>query len=267
VQPRATPTPLDDAPPNGLVVFVTDFGEADTYAAQMIGALLRTNPRARVAAQYHAVPPQHVAAGAEALAELVAAFPVGTTFVTVVDPGVGSERAILAATAGGMFHIAPDNGVLAALLDADPTAEVVRLPQDESRSATFHGRDLMTPAAGRLTRGEPLRALGEPTRDWVRLDRPAIERRPDGVIVGRVVKADRFGNLLTDVSRRDCPKPATATLGDRTVPIGRTYADAAPGEPIAVVGSNDRWEIAVRNGSAAEAFDAPEGTAVRFDPA
>ena len=268
--PRARPSPLDELRPNGAVVLVTDFGTTDTYAAQLAGALLATDPQARVVAQYHAVPPQDVPAGAEALAELVAAFPPGTTFVTVVDPGVGTDRAILAASAGGMFQIAPDNGLLAGPLDADPAAEVVRLadppPGAHAGSVTFHGRDRMAPAAGRLTRGEPLRALGEPATEWVRLERPPIETLDDGAVVGRVVRADGFGNLLTDVPGDACPRANSATLGGREVPVGRTYADANEGEPIALIGSNGRWEIAVRNGSAAQEFLTGEGDPVRFDP-
>lgn len=243
---------------------MTDFGTADTYAAQMIGSLLAADPRARVAAQFHAVPPQNKPAGADALAELVAAFPPGTTFVTVVDPGVGTGRPVLAAAAGGTFHVAPDNGLLAALLDVDPAAAVVRLPVPGGSSATFHGRDVMAPAAGRLTRGEPLSALGEPTTDWVRLDRPEPFAAGDGTVLGVVTRADRFGNLLTNVPRSACPSAASATLAGRTVPAGRTYADAAPGEPLALIGSNGRWEIAVRNGDAAAAFGAEPGDAVTF---
>ncbi|NNJ25695.1 SAM hydrolase/SAM-dependent halogenase family protein [Alienimonas chondri] len=249
--PRATPVPLDDDPPNGAVVFVTDFGTTDTYAAQMVGALMRVDPRARVAAEHHAVPPQDVPAGSEALAELVAAFPAGVTFVAVVDPGVGSDRPILAARAGGMFFVAPDNGLLAPFFSADPSAEIVQLSQGESRSRTFHGRDLMAPAAGRLTRGEPLRALGEPVAEWAPLERPGPESQADGTIVGRVVRSDRFGNLLTNVSRRACPAPASVRIADRAVPVGATYADVPVGGLVALIGSNDRWEIAVRNGSAA----------------
>ena len=263
---RARPAPLDELRPSGAVVLVTDFGTTDTYAAQLAGALLRTDPRARVAAQYHAVPPQEVAAGAEALAELVAAFPPGTTFVTVVDPGVGTDRAILAASAGGMFHVAPDNGLLAGLLDADPAAEVVRLDEIDAGSVTFHGRDRMAPAAGRLTRGEPLRALGEPVTEWVRLDRPPVETLSNGAVVGRIARADGFGNLLTNVPGDACPRATSATLGGREVPVGRTYADVPEGEPLALIGSNGRWEIAVRNGSAAQEFLIGEGDPVRFDP-
>ena len=266
---RARPSPLDELRPSGAVVFVTDFGTTDTYAAQLAGGLLKADPRARVVAQYHAVPPQDVAAGAGALAELVAAFPPGTTFVTVVDPGVGTDRAILAASAGGMFHVAPDNGLLAGLLDADPAAEVVRLadppPGAHAGSVTFHGRDRMAPAAGRLTRGEPLRALGEPVTEWVRLDRPPVETLDDGAVVGRIARVDWFGNLLTNVPGTVCPQARTATLGGRTVPVGRTYADVKEGEPIALIGSNGRWEIAVRNGSAVQELSTAEGDPVRFD--
>ena len=262
--PLAVPTPLEGAGANGAVVFLTDFGTADTYAAQLAGALLKADPRARVAAACHAVPPQDVAAGAEMLAELVAAFPPGTTFVTVVDPGVGTDRAVLAAAAGGMFHVAPDNGLLGALLDADPAAEVVRLPPPAGGSRTFHGRDQMTPAAGRLTRGEPLFALGEPTTDRVRLAPPAVETLTGGAVVGRVVRADWFGNLLTNVPGSACPGARAASLAGRTVPTGKTYADAAAGAPLALIGSNGRWEIAVRNGSAARELGAGEGDEVAF---
>ena len=265
--PRAAPTPAGPPPPpSGAVVFVTDFGESDTYAAQMAGALLKADPRARVVAGFHAVPPQDVAAGADALAELVAAFPPGTTFVTVVDPGVGTGRAVLAASAGGMFHVAPDNGLLAALLDGDPAARAVRLPPHAGEYATFHGRDVMAPAAGRLTRGEPLEALGEATTEWARLDRPGVERLDGGAVVGRIMRADRFGNLITNVPRSACPGAKRVVVGGRTVPVGRMYADVPAGEPVALVGSNGRWEVAVRNGSAAQEFLCREGDPVRFDP-
>ena len=264
--PRATPTPLDDAPPSGDVAFVTDFGTTDTYAAQMVGALLTANPRARVVAQHHAVPPQDVTAGAEALGELAAAFPPGTTFVAVVDPGVGTDRAVLAARAGGRFFVAPDNGLLSATLAADPAAEAVRLDQSAARSRTFHGRDLMAPAAGRLTRGTPLRMLGEPTATWVSLDVTPPRRRPDGAVVGRVVRADRFGNLLIDVSARLCPDAASATLAGRTVPAAGTYADVPAGAPLALIGSNGRWEIAVRDGNAAAALGVGPSESVLFTP-
>ena len=264
--PRATPTPLEEAPPNGLVVFLSDFGTADTYAAQMVGALLTVDPHARVAAGYHAVPPQDVEAGADALCELAAAFPPGTTFVAVVDPGVGTGRTVLAARTGGRLFVAPDNGLLAPLLAADPSAEAVRLDQSNLRSRTFHGRDLMAPAAGRLTRGEPLRALGEPASDWVTLTVARPERMDDGSVVGRVLRADGFGNLLTNVPARLCPEAKTATLGDRTVPVGLTFADVSVGEPLALVGSNGRWEVAVRNGSAAAVLNAGPGAAVVLIP-
>ncbi len=93
-----------------------------------------------------------------------------------------------------------------------------------------------------------------------------MERLDDGAVVGRIVRADGFGNLLTDVPATACPAAKQATLRGRTVPTGRTYADVAPGEPVALVGSNGRWEIAVRDGSAAEEFLIDDGAPVRLDP-
>ena len=274
-RPPATPSPVPGEPggtprPCGLCVFVTDFGTADTYAAQMAGAFHNAfgpNPAGRVAAEYHAVPPQDVAAGAAALAEVVPAFPPGTAFVTVVDPGVGTGRRILAARAGGHFHVAPDNGLLAALLDADPAAAAVRLPVPDAGSATFHGRDVMAPAAGRLAAGVPLGRLGEAVSDWVRLPAAAGWEERDGVIVGTVARADRFGNLVTTVPRPACANPREVRLDGVPVPAGRTYADVPPHTPVALVGSGGMWEIAVRDGSAADALAAAAGDEVHFTPA
>ena len=266
-RPAATlprPTPAGPPPgPTGLVVFVSDFGTRDAYAAEMAGALLKADPRAVPAAGHHGVPPQDVAAGAEALGRLVTAWPAGTTFVTVVDPGVGTDRAVLAATAGGQYHVAPDNGLLAALLDADPAAEAVRLPAPPpGASATFHGRDQMAPAAGRLTRGVPLASLGEAVADWARLPAPYYEIRPDGTAAGEVTRPDHFGNLLTTLPAGCVEAPATLHIAGRTINVGRTYGDVGDGESVALAGSSGYYEVAVRNGSAAAVLGVGRGERV-----
>ena len=267
------PAPAGPPPgPTGAVVFVTDFGTADTYAAQMIGALLRADPRARVVAQHHAVPPQDVPAGAEALGELAAAFPPGTTFVAVIDPGVGTDRAVLAAWAGGSYFVAPGQRPAGGAAGRRPRrrgrpprpapagrlADVPRPRPDGPRRRRPHPRL----APRRI--GNPPYRRGNPSR----LPFTPLTPQADGFAVepvtGTVARIDRFGNLITNVPRDVCPSPSRVVIAGRTLPVAATYADVPPGDPLALVGSNGRWEIAVRNGDAAATLGAGRGEEVRF---
>ena len=259
------------------VTLTTDFGTADGYAAELAGAVWRVNPDARVFPATHAIPPQDVPAAAEVLPRLAAAFPPGTVHVAVVDPGVGSDRAVVAVRVGSQRFVAPDNGVLSRVLPAAGPAkpgadcEAVRLTDPRywrpHPSVTFHGRDLMAPVAGHLTLGVPLAELGEPIPPdtLVRLPTDA-PRTVGGTVHGAVVKADRFGNLVTNVPAAAVPEDAAVEIRGRTVAVVRCYADVGGGEPLALVGSDGRLEVAVRDGSAAAVLGAGRGETLAVRP-
>src|SRR5262249_50357207 len=95
-----------------LITLTTDFGSASPYVAAMKGVHLSVNPAAAIHDLSHAIPPQDVKHAAQFLAGSVPFFPPKTIHVCVVDPGVGSDRAILLAEAGAQLLLAPDNGCL-----------------------------------------------------------------------------------------------------------------------------------------------------------
>lgn len=155
----------------GLVSLLTDFGLADPYVGVMHGVIAARAPGVRVVDLGHGVAPQDVRQGGWCLAQAWPYFPAGSVHVAVVDPGVGSARRVLAARQGGHAFLAPDNGLLALVLDEG--AEVRAL--DVARfalprvSRTFHGRDVFSPAAAALASGTPFEELGAVVDDWQRL--------------------------------------------------------------------------------------------------
>lgn len=253
--------------PAGIATLLTDFGLADPYVGIMKGVLHREAPGLRAVVDLsHDVPPQDVAAAAFFLEASWPWFPVGTVHVVVVDPEVGTERALLVAARGGHAFVAPDNGILAPLVERHQDARVLKV--DPARapvvggSATFHGRDRIAPLAARLCEGLPPSALGEPWDGHRRLPEARLERGADGSLRAQVVWVDRFGNLITSAARSDLVARGREPGGDawrcevagRELPLSRAYADVEGGELVCLVDSYERVEVAVRDGSAAEAL-------------
>jgi S-adenosyl-L-methionine hydrolase (adenosine-forming) len=241
-----------------LVTLLTDFGTADGYVAEMKGVLLTGARETAVIDISHDIPPQDVDAGRLALARYWKRFPEGTIHVVVVDPGVGTPRAALAVESQRRYLIGPDNGVLSPALLA-PGVRVLRLTVPAGSSATFHGRDVFAPAAVHLALGQSFDALGTPITEPIIRRTPEPRRAGDGSVVGQVVTIDRFGNCITNLLG---VKGGSVAVGGRTVSVRRVYGDAAPGEPVALVGSSGLLEIAVRDGSAARTLGLRRGDPV-----
>lgn len=254
-----------------IVALLTDFGTGDHYVGAMRGAILTVCPDATIVDVTHEVPPQDVVYGAQVLAESFAFFPPGTVFVAVVDPGVGTSRAGLAALAGGYQFVGPDNGILDGVFTACPPSHVVALVDGAyarpSVSRTFEGRDRFGPVAGWLAGGEPLANVGRHVQVWHRLPRrgPSMD---GGRIEGHVMRIDHFGNLITDIERA-LVEPL-ASRGTVDVRVGgqvirglvETYAQGTPGEPCALFDSGNHLEIAVPLGHAADALGVARGDTV-----
>src|SRR5262249_19353343 len=185
----------------GIVALLTDYGLQDPYAGVMKGALLSVNPQARIVDLTHDIPPQDVREGSRVLAAARGYFPDGTVFVAVVDPGVGSDRAIVGVETDRQVFLAPDNGLLSFLEDS--IVRMVRITEAKyflkPVSKTFHGRDIFAPVAGHLTRGVDLARFGPPLKQLTPLEASLPRRTPDGGIQGEVVTIDRFGNLITNI--------------------------------------------------------------------
>ncbi len=242
--------------PSGVVTLTTDFGLQDPYVGIVHGVILGRAPAARVVDLCHAIPPQSVERATFFLAHARAYFPVGTVHVAVVDPGVGSTRRILVAEDQGSAFLAPDNGLLDGVLGAGARVRALDVERFAlpGASRTFHGRDVFAPAAAAIASGlAPLEAGFGP--EVAPLRGPVRNARVEGDRgAAAVLFADHFGNLVLDVRAEELePDPSAwcVDLDGRDLPVRGTYADAAPGEMLALVDSFGALEIAVRDGDAA----------------
>jgi S-adenosyl-L-methionine hydrolase (adenosine-forming) len=257
-----------------VIALLTDFGTRDHYAGTMKGVALGICPDATLVDITHEIAAHDVLGGALELAAAYKYFPAGTVFLVVVDPGVGSSRRGLAAEAGDHRFVAPDNGVLTAVLDEHPPKKVVELSERRyarpSVSRTFEGRDRFAPAAAWLAKGTDLSALGRTAGAIHRLDIPTPIVDTSGAsltVTGEVLRVDRFGNLVTNIDRRAFDRVAGAPLDIRIGhhPVTRvvsTYADAAAGEVCALFGSTDHLEVSTNGGSAADVLSVGRGVVV-----
>jgi S-adenosylmethionine hydrolase len=248
--------------PSGLVTLLTDFGHADPYVAVMKGAMLRAAAKVQIVDIGHAVPPQDLDAGAFHCMALIGRFPTGSVHVAVVDPGVGTDRRLLAVAAHDCYWLAPDNGLLAAVLAGDAATDVRAIDADHlglvPESRTFHGRDLLAPVAAWLATGRyGFSALGP------RVPSPQLGTDPCSG-PARVVHVDHYGNLITNLRGGD---GAAVRLAGRTIPLHATYGDVGPGELLAYVGSFGLVEVACNGGSAARLLEVGRGAAVELLPA
>ncbi|MEX1041337.1 MAG: SAM-dependent chlorinase/fluorinase [Pirellulaceae bacterium] len=251
--------------PNGIITLLTDFGTDSFYVAEMKGAILGIAPRANLVDVTHGVKPQQVAEGSWKLLRAVEAFPPGTIHVAVVDPGVGSNRPILIAQVAEQIVIGPDNGLLEIVAARHTPRGVWRVKLEAfpatERFHTFHGRDVMAPVAARLVKGEPLSHFSHdlPVASILDAESKLRMAHHDGdTVTGRVVYADSFGNLITNIMVDDLPanwepKRLKVELGTTTIHgLSRTYSQVPEGEWAALWGSSGQLELAVVRGNAAQ---------------
>ena len=255
--------------PPSIVTLTTDFGGGGPYVAAMKGVILRDAPGVQLVDVSHVIAPQDIREGAYVLASAWPWFPGGTVHLAVVDPGVGTERRLVAASVSGHWFVLPDNGLIGLVVRGRKIDGLWSLawPDDRPVSRTFHGRDLLAPAAAHLARGNDPADLGNPVDpaslvpiDW-----------PDPVdlgleILGEVVFRDHYGNLVTNV-------PASSLIGPgwgleitgHVIPsLVGTYGDRPPGTLVALEGSSGLVEVAEVNGDASRRLEAGPGTAVTF---
>jgi S-adenosylmethionine hydrolase len=258
--------------PSGVITLTTDFGHKDPFVGVMKGQVLRRFPAAKLVDLTHEVLVHWPAEAGFWLGRSYRYFPPGTVHVAVVDPGVGSARDIAIVEAEGQVFLAPDNGLLAGVLERVRSPATLRrldldvLPRlDVHRpSATFHGRDVFAPIAAELAAGRwPPASLGPVVEELVPgwLDEPVVAA---GQVSGAVVTIDHFGNLLTNIDASLLPQaPHTVVrAGGRDIPLRRTYSDVRPGDYLALVNSFGVLEVARAEQSAAQGLGLDRGAPV-----
>jgi S-adenosylmethionine hydrolase len=250
-----------------IITLTTDFGEDSPYVAAMKGVILGINPAARLVDLSHQIPPQDVQHAAFFLVESIPYFPPEALHVVVVDPGVGSERAILYVELDGHRLVVPNNGCWTLLPGS--TRRVLRVEEPRYRrasvSCTFHGRDIFAPAAAHLSCGLDPSQLGPAILQWQCLDMPSPWPLGDG-IGGEILFVDHFGNLITNIPAARIERPPTMlTIDGQACPDiawVRTYADAEPGRLVALVSSSGFVEVAVAQGNAAMRLIGTRGASI-----
>lgn len=257
-----------------IVTFTTDFGVSDPFVGIMHGVVLNIHPETAIVDICHAVASYDVFDGAWTIAQAYRFFSPRTVHVVVVDPGVGSERRPIVVETDNYIFVAPNNGVLS-LVEAREEKFVVRHVTAERYflhpvSQTFHGRDIFAAVAGWLSKGVAPAEFGPEISDYVRLPLRKVEHVGANSLRGEVLKVDKFGNLITNISEPDTPAlfsehpPAVSILiaGKTITRVCKSYAEGGDDELFAIVGSSGYMEIAAHQASAAEKLLAGVGTPV-----
>ncbi len=254
----------------GILTLTTDFGIGGPYVAAMKGVLLGLVPGTQIIDVCNTISPQNILEGAFVLAGIVDAFPSETVHLAVVDPGVGLDRRLVAARFADQWFVLPDNGLITGVARNQPSQGAWEITNPTLRrsvvSNTFHGRDILSPAAAHLVRGGDPAELGPPVSKLITLRN--FEPMADGTsYVGEVIYRDSFGNLITNLNTRHLgDHPAhdwvVEIAGERIEGLSRTYGEKATGSLLALPGSSGWVEVAVVNGDAARHLTAGTGTTV-----
>lgn len=266
-----------------VITLTTDFGLSDHYVAAVKGSILSLNPLATVVDICHDIRPQDIEQAAFLLACTYSYFPPGSIHVAVVDPGVGTGRRALAVSAPDCVFVGPDNGVLSAALpdrlrQASPAPSSVSLPESvraysltearvhrEPVSPTFQARDIFAPAAAHLSLGVAISDLGPSVPDIFALPPFRAEADADGLLIGRVIHIDHFGNVLTTIRADQLASGAKVEIVGREITaLTRAYSEAAG--LTALIGSCGYLEIAVNGGSAEKELGVAVGDPVIVRP-
>lgn len=238
-----------------MIVLFTDFGLDGPYIGQVKAVLWREAPALPVIDLLADAPPARPRESAYLLAAYAPAMPAASTFLCVVDPGVGSDRPAEALRIDGRWFVGPGNGLFEPLLRRARSVESYVLPRPQgAASASFHGRDLFAPWAARLAMG---------ANPAAGLTAAAPLRRPDWPDdLPAVAYIDRFGNLITGMRASTLPATAVLAVGRQRVRRARTFSDVPEGSVFWYENANGLAEIAVNRGRADRLCEAEPGCEV-----
>ncbi|MBQ1522585.1 MAG: S-adenosyl-l-methionine hydroxide adenosyltransferase family protein [Erysipelotrichaceae bacterium] len=269
---------------NKLLVFQTDFGLDDGAIAAMEGVAYCVDLSLNIRHLTHNIPPYNIFDASYRLNQAIGYWPEGTVFVSVVDPGVGSNRkSIVARTVSGQYIVTPDNGTITHIDRFVGIEEIREIEESTNRlknsehSYTFHGRDVYAYTGARLASGvisfEQVGRLLKP-EEVIRLELYGCHRLPDGV-EGQIDILDvRFGSLWTSIPYEDF-KDCGFGFGDdirveifhngtkvysNIINYGKSFADVAINDPVIYMNSSNHMAVAINQGSFARAYNIGVGT-------
>lgn len=256
-----------------IVTLTTDFGTNDHFVGAVKGVILDIVPEAAIVDISHAVQAFDVLDGALTISQTYSYFPTGTVHLIVVDPGVGTTRRPIIASSDGFHFVAPDNGVLSMVYAREERMTVRHVTAEhyfhQPVSNTFHGRDIFAPVAAYLAKMVDSHKFGDEIEDYVRFAAPKPKPAGDKRVRAVVLKVDRFGNLITNLTPEDLPALFTGKSGFKILvgskeitEIRSAYAEGAPGEVFGILGSMGYLEIVANRAAAAQITGAGKGSEV-----
>jgi S-adenosyl-L-methionine hydrolase (adenosine-forming) len=257
-----------------IITLTTDFGSNDHFVGVMKGVILDIVPEAQIVDICHAVQAFDVLDGALTISQAYSYFPNRTVHVVVVDPGVGTARRPIVASSEKYHFVAPDNGVLSLVYAREDRMHVRHVTSEhyflQPVSNTFHARDVFAPVAAYLAKEVDSLKFGEEVEDYVKFTAPRPKMVEANRLRGVVLKVDRFGNLITNITPQDAPALFGAAAGGFKIVAGsreiseihNSYAEGAPGEVFGILGSMGFLEIAANRGPAAQLTGAGKGSEV-----
>ncbi len=236
---------------------ITDFGENDYFVGTLKGVIKKINPQADIIDICHGVPSYFIQGGSYVLEKTYNYFPVGTIFLVVVDPGVGTQRKLLLVTVATYSFIAPDNGILTPIFKLGKDVSVREIEKEKyfliSGSSTFEARDRMAPVAAHLSKRVPASDIGIETSEFVvNLDYYPQYVPPDR-IEGRIIYVDKFGNMISNIPGKWLFEKLLAhgcqqfklQINNREISEYRQNYASASGLPFMLIGSHGNLEIAL----------------------
>ena len=274
------------------LVYQTDFGLVDGAVSAMYGVAYSVNPELKIHDLTHDITPFNIWEASYRLIQTINYWPEGTVFVSVVDPGVGSDRkSVVVKTNSGRYIVTPDNGTLTHVIRLEGIAEVREIDENVNRlprsgeSYTFHGRDVYAYTGARLAGGIiDFEGVG-PALDVNELvSLPIVEPVIDGnAVCGTIDVLDvRFGSLWTNIPRTLFLETGikygdrvsitiendTRTVYRNIILFARSFADVYVGEALSYVNSLDCVAVAINQGSFARAYNIGTGNSwrIRIEP-
>jgi S-adenosylmethionine hydrolase len=264
------------------IVLYTDFGQRDGAVSALKGVAYGVSPKLLISDLSHESPGS-IFGGAYRLFQVAPFWPKGTVFVTVIDPGVGTERlSVVLKTRAGHYFVAPNNGLLTLVAEQEGFAELRQINEkinrrkDSENSHTFHGRDVFGYTGARLAAGV------------IRFDQVGPKLSPDKLVSLTYRKAERndervsgiipvldvqYGNVWSNIPAKLFAQLGIALgenvrvrithggqlLDEVVAPYRNTFGEVPEGKPLVYVNSLLNMAVAINLGSYAEAHKVDSG--------
>lgn len=248
------------------IALLSDFGTNDPFVASMKGVILSKNPKVSIIDITHHIPPQDIKTCAFYLMVTMEYMPKNTLFLAVVDPYVGTGRASLWIKTKHHQFLTPDNGIISWIEEKEKIIEARALNNSSiflnKISMTFHGRDILAPAAAQIAKGLSEEKIGPVFYDYRKFPYPHPVRIGNKV-VGEIIAVDIFGNAITNITREYITINSIFTVGEKTISgLKPTYASVAEKSALCLIGAYDYLEFSIRNGDFAKEYGIKSGDKV-----